>query len=319
MRFRRTILAAALLSPLALGAQVIDLTVNNTGVAIGDKPRMTGLRFNYRDRRLEEINGVNVTLWTPYERSHGTVNGIALGLPATGARDINGIGVGIVGLGAEHSLKGIAVGGIGVGSGGDMRGIMIGGIGAGGGGDLTGLSIGGIGVGGGRDVSGIQIGGIGVGGGGNIKGLSIGGIGVGGGGNVTGISIGGIGVGAGGDVTGLTVGGVGVGAGGRLKGVAIGIVGVGAPRVEGLVIGGFGTGGHDIHAISLSGIYFKTDDGGTFRGGSLATINNVRGYQHGLTLGVFNYAHTLNGVQIGLINVSDNGGHRRVLPIISVR
>jgi hypothetical protein len=52
---------------------------------------------------------------------------------------------------------------------------------------------------------------------------------------------------------------------------------------------------------------------------SLGSVNNVRGAQHGLTIGLFNYAHELHGAQIGLINVSDNGGSRRVLPLLSVR
>jgi hypothetical protein len=45
----------------------------------------------------------------------------------------------------------------------------------------------------------------------------------------------------------------------------------------------------------------------------------VQGRQHGLTIGVFNYARHLDGVQIGLINVSDNDGVRRILPVLSVR
>jgi hypothetical protein len=38
-----------------------------------------------------------------------------------------------------------------------------------------------------------------------------------------------------------------------------------------------------------------------------------------LTIGLFNYANELHGAQIGVINVSDNGGRRRVLPLLSVR
>src|SRR3954466_11891837 len=66
-------------APALVSSQVIDLTVNNVGLAIGDKPRVTGLRLNYRDEKLREVNGVNITLWTPYEPARGTVNGIALG------------------------------------------------------------------------------------------------------------------------------------------------------------------------------------------------------------------------------------------------
>ena len=43
-------------------AQSLDLTVNDVGISIGDSRRVTGLRINYRDRRMEEVNGVNITV-----------------------------------------------------------------------------------------------------------------------------------------------------------------------------------------------------------------------------------------------------------------
>jgi hypothetical protein len=330
-------LATALLValPCSLAAQIIDLTVNNTGIAIGDKPRVNGLRMNFRDRHLELVNGVNITIWSPYEPATGTVNGLALGLPATGAQRIKGIGIGVLGLGAERSITGLGMGGIGIGGGGELRGIMLGGIGVGSGGGMTGLSvggvgvgsggpmrgiqIGGVGVGGGGDVSGISIGGVGVGSGGHVTGLAIGGVGVGAGGSFTGIGIGGVGVGSGGDVTGLTVAGVGVGSGGTIKGLTIAGVGVGAPQLQGVAISLAGAGGVDVHAIVLTAGYFKVDEHGRFDGGALASVNNIRGAQHGLTIGLFNYARELHGVQVGLINISDNDGSRRVLPLLSVR
>ena len=271
---------------LPAGGQVIDLAVNDKGLAIGDKPRMTGLRINFRDRALEEVTGVNITIWQPYQPATGTVNGLAIGLPSTGAKKINGAMIGVFGGGTDASLKGLGVGGVGIGAGGDLRGIMLGGVGVGSGGEITGLTIGGVGVGSGRSINGIQIGGIGVGGGGDMMGLSVGGIGVGGGGRVTGVAIGGIGVGSGtgfrgigvggigvgsgGDATGLMIGGVGVGAGGTLKGLSIGGVGVGAPTLRGVALSVVGVGAHDAHAIVLTGAYFKIENNGRFDGGSLA-------------------------------------------------
>jgi hypothetical protein len=86
-----------------VASQVIDLTVNDVGIAIGDKPSMTGLRLNFRDRNLREIKGVNVTIWSPYEPATGRVTGLALGLPATGAKsdDVFGVLTGISGLFSE--------------------------------------------------------------------------------------------------------------------------------------------------------------------------------------------------------------------------
>src|SRR5437868_9843978 len=104
--------AAALLFalPLSLDAQVLDLTINNTGIAIGDKPRVNGLRINFRDRRLDRVNGANVTIWSPYEPPSGVVTGFAIGLPATGAKTITGISVGVLGVGAQNSISGISIG-----------------------------------------------------------------------------------------------------------------------------------------------------------------------------------------------------------------
>lgn len=75
-------------------------------MSIGDSRRNIGLRLNYRDRVLEEAIGVNGTIWFPYKPPGGTVRGIALGLPATGARRIEGLGV-AVGISAQESIGGI--------------------------------------------------------------------------------------------------------------------------------------------------------------------------------------------------------------------
>jgi hypothetical protein len=306
LHLRRTLFPLIALVTVAapLRSQIIDLTVNDVGLAIGDKPTMTGLRINYRDRNLREVKGVNLTLWSPYEPATGKVTGLAIGAPATGARTINGVALGVLGVGVAENINGISIGGIGVGGGGRLRGINIGGIGVGSGpGGITGITFGGIGVGSGGPIRGIQVGLIGVGGGGDL----------------TGISIGGIGVGAGGDVKGLSIGVIGVGSGQSVTGVSIGGVGVGAPSLKGLVLSVIGAGAHDAHAVVIAGTLFKIEKGGRFDGGSLSAVNDIRGQQHGLTIGLFNYARELHGAQIGLINISDNNGSRRLLPLISVR
>ena len=221
--FRVVRLAAVFaLAPGSARAQVLDLTVHDIGIALGDKPRMTGLRINCRDRALREINGVNVTIWSPYEPPMGVVNGLALGIPVTGARIVNGALVGVLGGGVAGSINGIGIGGLGVGAGGDGNGILVGLIGVGVGGHMTGLSVGGIGVGSGSTIRGIQFGGIGVGSGGDLSGISVGVVGVGAAGKVSGLAIGGVGVGGGGDFEGVGIGGVGVGAGGNMTGLMIG-------------------------------------------------------------------------------------------------
>lgn len=327
-----TALSALAAVPAHAQARSVDLTVNDVGLSIGDSRRVTGLRLNYRDRNLERVNGVNATLWMPYEDMRGVVHGIALGLPATGARRIEGIAAGIVGIGAGESIRGLGVGGIGLGVGEDFRGIGIGGIGLGVGqdmrgaalggigmgigGDLRGLAIGGIGVGVGQNASGVLLGGIGAGVGGNMTGLSIGGIGVGAGGNVKGLSITGIGMGAGGDVTGVQIAGIGIGSGGTLKYVSIAGVGIGAPRIEGLAIAA-GVGAQDARGVIIAPLYFRIQDSGKMRGVNVSAFNNIRGTQQGLAIGIFNYARSLDGVQVGLLNYAGNKSRARLLPVFN--
>jgi len=349
-----------------VAGQGLSLTINDVGLGIGDVPRVTGLRLNFRDRALERVSGINATIWTPYQEDSGTVDGLALGIPATGAGRINGlaasvfgaaatrsftgIGIGGLGLGAGENLTGImlgglgagagksiegivvgglgvgaggrvsglAAGGLGVGTGGDFSGIGVGGLGLGAGGRFSGIGIGGLGIGASEGIRGVAIGGLGVGSGEGLVGLGVGGLGVGSGGDVIGVTIGGLGVGAGGSITGITIGGIGVGSGGRIHGVTIAGIGIGAPRLDG-VAAALAVGAKDAHALVLAPAYFKVLDDGSFSGASVSAVNRVLGDQHGLTIGIVNYARTLDGCQLGLVNISDNGGRLLVLPIVSVR
>lgn len=326
-------LASTLASPRLAAAQDAGPRVRYI-LSIGNYPRVDGIRLNFRDGDLNLVRGANITLWQPYDGEwSGTVKGLAIGLPSTGARDISGFGAGILGLAASHDIFGIALGGIGVGAGNDLRGIAIGGIGAGVGGDVRGAAAGIIGVGAGGNVAGLIIGGIGAGAGGNVRGIAFGGVGVGAGGDASGLLIGGIGVGAGGDATGILLGGVGVGAGGDMTGVALGLVGVGAGgRVRGLALGGIGVGAPEIEGIAVGSmvgaeevtgfvfapVYFRTEVGGRITGATVSAVNRVRGDLSGLSIGLVNYAWAARGVQLGVVNIiRDNPRGRKVLPIVN--
>ena len=130
---------ALLCTPVAILAQptYLDLTIDDVGIAIGDAPRVTGLRINFRDRYLEDVDGINLTVWTPYEAT-GDVKGIAIGVPTTGARNIDGLAVGVAGVGAEEAIRGIAIAPIGAGAGQEISGLLVAGIGGGTGGRFTG-------------------------------------------------------------------------------------------------------------------------------------------------------------------------------------
>ena len=322
-----TAIVAALVLPSSAAAQEpgVKFAIGDFGLGIGDVPRLDGFRLNFRDRHLERVRGVNATLWMPYQGARGQVYGLALGLPMTGAYDVEGVGLGLLGVGAEGDLSGIMLGGVGAGAGRNVRGLALGGVGVGAGGDLTGIMVGGVGAGAGGDVRGVLIGGVGAGGGGDMEGIGLGGVGIGASGDVTGIVVGGVGVGAGGTVRGLAVGGVGVGAGGGIEGIALGGVGVGsggeirglALAITGVAVAGFGVGGEDLRGLMIAPAYFNVTRGGEFHGVSVSAWNRIQGRQHGLTIGILNVADELHGLQVGLINIARNKKSFSVLPLVN--
>ena len=182
--FRSTCLLVALLSLTRTGLaqdprRSLDLTVGGVGISIGDSRRVNGLRLNFRDSRLDEVNGINATIWTPYRDGHGDITGLSLGLPATGGRRINGLVAAVFGAEITEDFGGISVAGLGMGVGRDAKGIIIGGLGGGVGGSVRGVTVGGLGAGVGQDVEGLAIGGLGFGVGGNAKGILLAGLGAG--------------------------------------------------------------------------------------------------------------------------------------------
>jgi hypothetical protein len=318
------------------GAQSLDLPVRGYGLSIGDSRHHAGLRLNFRDRRLRSVKGVNITIWTPYNPARAEVQGIAIGLPMTGGRDLQGVSMALFGAGAERSIRGItlagigagagesitgiAIGGIGAGAGGSVRGIMIGGIGAGAGGSASGVMIGGIGAGAGGNVQGLVLAGIGAGAGGNFHGISASGIGSGAGGDLSGIHVAGVAVGAGGDASGILVGGIAAGSGGELRGLAIGGIAVGAPIIRAIVLSGLTAGGEDVSGIVIAPAYFNVTENGLMNGLSVSAVNRIQGRQNGLTIGIINIARDLRGVQLGLLNYAgSNRRGLRLLPFINMR
>lgn len=200
MRHLRYLIVLLLMTPgAALAQRSLDLAVNGVGLSIGDSREITGIRLNFRDRALRRVTGINATIWMPYNDRGGDITGMALGLPATGGENITGLGLALLGVGANDSIDGIMIAGLGAGAGKDIRGIAIGGLG----------------VGAGRNVTGITIGGLGAGAGGDFKGITLAGLGAGAGEDATGIVM--AGLGAGGDFTGASISGFATGAGETLR------------------------------------------------------------------------------------------------------
>lgn len=334
--FRRTAVAAlgASLLVASQAPRAVAQGGTRSPISIGNYPDVAGIRINFRDRDLGHVDGINVTVWSPYEPARGRVRGVALGLPLTGAEDIEGFATGVFGAGADRNftgvgiapvgfgagsrVKGIAIGGIGVGTGGSLEGIILGGIGAGAGGDAKGIILGGIGAGVGGRLTGLAAGVVGVGAGGSAKGVLAGGVGAGVGGDFEGIAFGGVGVGVGGNARGILLGGIGAGVGGRLHGAAAGGIGVGASEIEGAAVGGFGVGAQRMRGFALTAGMLRIEKDGSFRGFSINGAGSmIMGAQHGVVIGLVNYARSVDGLQIGLINIIDSARSHPVLPFVN--
>ena len=329
----RLLLLALLVVPSLVSAQSLDLMVNGVGLSIGDSEEVTGVRLNFRDGHMRRVTGINATIWMPYNGRGGDVKGLALGLPLTGGDNIEGIGYGILGVGANESItgiafgglgagagqdvKGLAVGGLGVGAGRDVVGITFGGLGAGAGRDFRGISMAGLGAGAGRDAVGIVFAGLGAGAGQDFKGIVVAGMGAGAGRDFVGVAVSGIGTGAGRDMTGISLSGIGTGAGGTLKGLHMAGVGVGATTVRGVMLSGLAAGGHDVKALVFAPAYFTIEDDGIQRGLSVSAFNRIRGEQAGFTIGIVNWARSLSGVQIGLLNYAGNKRGMKWMPFVN--
>lgn len=332
-------LAVILASVTDAAAQTADepgfvIGAGNAGLGIGDVPRLDGLRLNFRDGALERVRGVNVTIWGANEElAEGRVQGLALGVPLTGARTLEGVGVGaglavfedyrgvgvaLLGMGAGRDLEGIHLGGLGLGAGRSLRGIAAGGLGMGVGRDAAGILLGGLGMGVGEDLEGLAVGGLGGGIGGDLSGVFVGGLGGGIGGRARGIVIGGLGAGVGGDLSGIGIGGLGLGVGGEVRGLTLTGLGVGAQRIRGVALSGVGTGALELDGATLALAFVQVgsgDEWGELEGVAVSAFNWVRGSQRGLTIGLLNIAEELHGLQVGLINIARNKESFSVLPI----
>lgn len=152
--------------------------------------------------------------------------------------------------------------------------------------------------------------------GGQVRGLAAGLLGAGAGGGIRGAVIGGLGAATGGDLTGLAIGGLGVGSGGTLRGLAVAGLGLGAPRIHGTAIAPAIRATDIWTPFSLSALMRQTS-GGTFSGFSVSGVHAMRGTQQGLVLGLVNYASTLDGVQVGVINIARNA-RVKVTPLFNL-
>ncbi|MFZ0391218.1 MAG: hypothetical protein WAN36_12245 [Calditrichia bacterium] len=319
-------------------ADGLNIPTAHYGISFGNSKYFNGLRINFSDRNVKQINGINITLWRALHNQQAKVRGISIGLIAPDAGSLRGINIGGLGVAGDQEVCGFSAGLLGVGSGGRVRGIAMGGLGVGAGGSITGIVFGGLGAGAEGNVKGVGVGGLGVGSNGNVAGIMIGGLGAGAQGNFTGIGIGGLGVGAGGDMTGILFGGLGAGCSGNLNGVALGGLGVGASgnfnglgaglvgvgaggNMTGLFIGGVGVGAKGLmRGVFSGGLGIRSENGEglflsllqnkmqVFKGMTIAAgMNDILpdGRFSGFAAGAFNRVRgRQTGISIGILNIA---------------
>ncbi len=315
-------------------AQSLDIPSKHWGLSFGNSAEFTGLRFNFRDSKVKRITGVSITLWQPRKDNEDSrVTGLSLGLlpgaahmrgiqvgllGIVGLKSITGISVGALGLGAGDDVIGINLAGLGLGAGKNLKGINIAGLGLGAGENLFGINVAGLGLGAGKNLIGINIGGLGIGGSDDATGINIGGIGAGAGKRMIGLNIGGLGLGAGDMLGGINISGLGMGAGGRLVGLSVAGLAAGSKEVNGLTIAGGVVGGRTLKGIQVAGGMVYVVKEGSLSGCAVSPFNYIRGAQTGVSIGVVNYAWSVKGIQLGLVNiVRDNPPGLKILPVFN--
>ena len=118
-------------------------------------------------------------------------------------------------------------------------------------------------------------------------------------------------------MTGISFSSIATGAGGTLKGLHSAGIAVGASTVRGIILSGFAAGGEDVKALVFALGYFTVPKGGIQRGLSVSAFNRIQGEQAGFTIGIVNWARSLSGAQIGLLNYAGNKSSMKWMPLIN--
>jgi hypothetical protein len=100
--------------------------------------------------------------------------------------------------------------------------------------------------------------------------------------------------------------------------VTIAGLAAGSEEIRGLTIAGGAVGGKILKGLQVAGGVVHVIKDGSFYGCAVSPFNYIRGSQTGVAFGIVNYAWTVKGVQIGLVNiVRDNPAGLKVLPVFN--
>src|SRR5439155_334579 len=112
------------------------------------------------------------------------------------------------------------------------------------------------------------------------------------------------------------LGGLAVVTTGRITGAGIaGLAVVANGAITGLSVAGYRVDSPRVTGVNVAGLYLNTRE---FSGMSLSAYNRVRGLQRGVTIGIYNSAYVLKGIQVGVLNrAKNNRGIFRILPVLN--
>jgi hypothetical protein len=338
MRLTRAFLTALALFavPTAIHAQTsIDLTVNDVGLSFGNASRITGVRINHRDTRLERVNGVNLTVMGS-KRPLGEVRGVGIGVVGIAPNSLSGVGIsggylhgsrmtGLLMSSVVHadsvsaeqrgSVRGIAIGALSVASDHRIRGVAIAPMVDANGwnsGTIEGITAGGF-VGAGMSVSGVTASGI-------LRtrrasGVSIGLLGVrardftnarrrtpvDGGTGLRGITLAGL-TASGDSIVGITAAGLSV-SGERIRGITVSPFRVTGTRLSGITVGGvFTQGAESLHGVA-AGLVVASPDLRGIAAGMVVGGGNVTGVSVAALGIAVEQAGTMHGLAVSPFNV----------------
>lgn len=278
----------------------LNLTADGVGISIGNSRRATGIRINLVDHHVERVNGLNLTLWAPRANPELVVNGIAVGLIGPRAKTINGIALGGLRVHAAEQLNGISAAGLITISRNEVNGVALGGLAAIAAQRLRGVAIGGLAAVGDHGIDGLAAAGLVTLAEGPVHGITTAGLGTINEGEFTGINVAGGATFTDGEMRGLNLAGIATVVRGSSRGIQ-GAIGIAAADT----LQGIGVAAGTVRVRALEGV-------------AVSSWNHVRGEQRGITIGIFNYAETIRGVQLGLLNyVRSNPRGLRLLPIFN--
>ncbi len=97
MRFFRLMIVSIIL-PFLVQAQSLNIPTTHYGLSLGNSQKFTGVRINWSDRNVEQVTGLNLTLWRAKNNEQAVVRGISLGMVMPEAGQLYGAQVGLVGV-----------------------------------------------------------------------------------------------------------------------------------------------------------------------------------------------------------------------------